>query len=292
MLKAGPVAIERVEIDLATAVAALSWKDGMRVEVRRGATIFPMKNASVSSAMGKTVELYVTSADPSARAFLDDRVYPWRESIVRVADANENGVLGHHDPKSRGVAMIVPGDPMKSFLLLRLIDETKGDLMPRQCREWTDSATKALGCWIRGLKTDANGTVLNADAPIDYAACDFDPSGKGRCKAIEATGGRPAVEGIVARSCGGTGCHIDEASPAAGLDLSAGKLRASTVSVASSQRDNWARVTPAVPDRSWFLCKLDPACADRRGALMPLGARALSNEELAIVRAWIADGAQ
>jgi hypothetical protein len=284
--------IESVVVSVASDVASgLKTSDTMKLEVHRGATVFTLKNASISAVSGRSLTLGVRYADPAVRTFLDDRKYPWHEGIVRVADPNGNGVLGHSDPKSAGHASIVPGDPMKSFLILRLIDETKGGLMPLQCREWDDTATRALGCWIKGLKLDAAGNVTNADAPIDYAACDFDPGGKGRCKTIEASGGRVAVEGIAARSCGGSGCHVDEKVPAAGLDLSAGKLRDSLINIASTQVTGAMRVVPGNADDSYFLCKMDPTCTKRRGALMPAGAQGLPPSELAIIRQWIADGA-
>lgn len=282
-------AVISVNADVAS---GLKTSDTTRLEVHRGNTVYTLKGAGISAVSGRTITLGVRFADGAVRTFLDDRKYPWHEGIVRVGDPNGNGVLGHSDPKSAGHASIVPGDPMKSFLILRLIDESKGDLMPRQCREWDDAATKALGCWIRGLKTDASGNVTNAEEPIDYATCDFNPGDKGRCKTIAATGGRPTVEAIATRSCGGSGCHVDEKAPAAGLDLSAGKLFEMLVNVASTQVSGAMRIVPGAPDDSYFLCKLDPSCSKRRGALMPAGAQGLSPSELAIVRQWIADGAK
>jgi hypothetical protein len=266
--------------------AGLKTSETSKLEVHRGDVVVLLKGAGISGVAGRSVTLGLKYADPGARAFLDDRKYPWREGIVRVGDPNGNGVLGHS--KYAGHASIVPGDPMKSFLILRLIDESKGDLMPRQCREWDDRATRALGCWIEGLKPDAS----NADDPINYATCKFDPGTGGRCRTLEATGGREAVEAIAKRSCGGSGCHVDEMTPAAGLDLSAGKLLTSVVDVPSSQLSGAKRIVPGQPDESYFLCKLDPSCTKRRGALMPAGAQGLSPSELAIVRQWIADGAK
>jgi hypothetical protein len=205
--------------------------------------------------------------------------------MVRVADVNRNGVLG----AAMGVSLIAPGDPSKSFVMSRILTDTYGELMPVVCRAWSEAATRALGCWIKGLKVDASGTVTNGFDPIDYASCDFDPTGKGRC-IEEAASGFAAVQAIFSKSCGGASCHVDQQSPAAGLDLSVGKSAASLVGVASSV-PSMPRVTPGKPDASYLVCKLDATCSARIGDRMPRGGPALSTADLTTIRAWIEGGA-
>jgi hypothetical protein len=259
------------------------------VEVHRGELVFAVGagGVSVTGVEGRAVSLDLGPSD-SARRFFDDRSYPWDPTIVRVADVNANGVLG----RTLGVSLAAVGDPAASYLVLRLMDASYGDLMPRQCRTWNDQATRALGCWLAGLDVDDEGRPTNADAPIDYASCDFDPLGLGRCGAGDVVGtGFDSVESIFARACGGSGCHIDEDDPPVGLDLSAGRARASLVGVASDEVPDLMRVAPGAPEDSYLLCKLDTECARRVGDRMPVGGM-LTAEEIAAIAAWIAAGAE
>jgi hypothetical protein len=272
-------------LNLGTDIGKPTLPSTITIELHRGTTVFPLKTASVTSINGKAVTLSLAKADGSTKAFLDDRSYPWSNLMVRVADVNRNGVVGQG-----GMPEIRPGDPMGSFLMLRLVDPTQGDLMPQQCREWDDRATKALACWIAGLKMDKDGNPTNAWDPIDYAGCQLDLAGKGRCAQIQLSG-FAAVESIVAQSCGGSSCHINEKTPQAGLDLSPGMIYQSLVGVASTEVASMNRVTPGDPDNSYFLCKIDPSCDKRQLALMPYQATALSADNLATIRDWITSGA-
>jgi hypothetical protein len=244
---------------------------------------------ALPSAAPGQLTLDLSDALPEARAFLDDRDYPWRDSMVRVGDPNGNGVLG----AQLGVSLITPGDPMRSFVVLRLVDESEGELMPRQCRAWDLQATRALGCWIEGLRPTVEGGpggVQNPFDPIDLDACAFDPGGRGRCTDAPSAG-LAAAEQIFTRSCGGSACHVGEAAPALGLDLSTGRARASLVGVASVENPSELRVAPSAPDASWLLCKLDPSCVGRTGALMPAGGAPLAASDLQVIQSWITDGA-
>jgi hypothetical protein len=125
---------------------------------------------------GRSAVLDLSGAQSAARTFLDDRVYPWRETMVRVGDPNRNGMVGH----TLGISLIEPGAPERSFLMMRLTDKSQGDLMPRQCRTWNQEATRVLGCWIRQLTVDDSGVPTNALEPIDLEACDYEPPA-GQC---------------------------------------------------------------------------------------------------------------
>jgi hypothetical protein len=228
----------------------------------------------------KTITLSFGSAK-SAKAFFDDRMYPWHSGMLRVADVNGNGVRG----AELGISLITPGEPLKSYLVLRLFDPAYGDLMPRQCRKWTDEATRALGCWVKGLVTDGSGQVQNAADPIHYDTCDFSPLGQGKC------GTGADVGAIFARSCAGQSCHVGEAKPAAELDLSEGKWQSSLIGVPSTQDPEKIRVTAGDLDASYLACKLDEACEARVGGVMPSGDGELSNEDRVALLAWIKAGA-
>lgn len=221
------------------------------------------------------------------KRFFDPRVFPPGPNRLWVGDQNHNGVEG---ARNGSMKLMVPGDPMASYLMRRMIDADYGELMPRQCRTWDDRANQALACWIAGLKTDAAGAVTNALAPIDYDACTIDVAGLGRCAPVGGVG-LPAVESIFARSCGGAACHVDAAAPAAGLDLSAGKVRAALVDVPARGRSGLSLVVPGDPGTSYLWCKLIGECVEREGARMPALAAPLPAAELETVRAWIAAGA-
>ncbi len=254
---------------------------------RSDGTIFAIGeyDAKVASVSGSTIVLDLRSSygNDAAKQFFDVRVYPPGPLRIHVGDPNANGTEG---ALRTPMPLIAPGDPENSYLLRRLTDKSFGELMPRQCRTWDDRANQALACWITGLSPDAS----NAYEPIDYRACKLDVRDLGKCITI-ADAGFTAVEKILARSCAGTGCHVNETEPAAGLDLSAGKAYAALVGMASTVVGDRIRVEPGDPDASYLMCKVGAACDGRVGSRMPLGAAVLSDAELEIVRTWITDGA-
>ena len=218
--------------------------------------------------------------------FWDNRIYPWTAAMVRVADPNHDGVLGH----AQGMSLLVAGKPDKSYLFQRLIDPAQGDLMPRVCRSWDERATRALGCWIEGLKSDGNGRVANAMDPIDFAHCRTDTAARGLCFSASGDGASlSAVESLFARSCGGSACHIGQS--AGGLELTRGKARMNLVDVPATGAPAQKRVQPGAPADSYLMCKLDPKCQTKTGATMPSGGAPLSSEDIALLSAWIASGA-
>jgi hypothetical protein len=278
-------AISSVRIELVEPMATLPAVDEVDIEIHRGDDVVFVGagGAFVGAAEDSAVTVDLGNASDSVRQFLDDRFYPWDELLVRVADPNGNGVAGGAD----GAAMIVPGDPMRSYLVLRLFDPEYGDVMPRQCRTWNDEATRALGCFIAGLPPDADALAIADDDPIVYDDCDFDPVGLGIC------GSGNTVADIVARTCGGAACHIGEDTPQAGLDLSEGSVYTSLVDRPSTQLPDRKLVVPGDPDASWLMCKVRADCADRIGSRMPpAGSPGLAAEDIAVIERWIEDGAQ
>lgn len=91
-------------------------------------------------------------------------------------------------------------------------------------------------------------------------------------------------------NCALSGCH---AGSDAQLDqnLSAGQSFSNIVNVRSVERSDLFRVEPGNPDDSYLFMKIigDP---DIVGARMPLGRAALSDQQIEIVREWIANGAE
>jgi hypothetical protein len=80
--------------------------------------------------------------------------------------------------------------------------------------------------------------------------------------------------------------------PAAGLDLSEGAVYGSLVERPSTQRPEQVLVAPGDPDASYLMCKLRGTCDERMGTRMPPpGAPDLAASEIAVIEAWIEDGA-
>jgi hypothetical protein len=147
---------------------------------------------------------------------------------------------------------------------------------------------------LRGMATAA--TALVAAALL--AAC-----GGGSGEGLDSNG-RPISEGG-----GGTGgglaptfssiqrevltprctvCHAGAAAPA-GLRLDEGSSYALLVGVAS-QQSGTLRVAPGRPDDSYLVHKIEGRAAV--GARMPLGGPFLDDATIAVIREWIARGAQ
>ena len=236
---------------------------------------------------GVKVVISLSGVAGSDKQFFDARVFPPGPNRLWVGDQNHNGIEGAIGGQMK---LMVPGDAMGSYLIRRMIDETYGERMPRQCRTWDDRANQALACWVQGLQTDGTGKVTNALAPIDYDACHVEVLGKGRCAPAGGVG-LAAVEDIFSRSCGGAACHVNEETPQAGLDLSPGKVRAALVGVAAQGRPGLDLVVPGDPGTSYLWCKLIGECVERVGDRMPALAAPLPPAELETIRTWIADGA-
>jgi len=149
------------------------------IEIHRGSTTFDigMFGAKVSSVNGTTVVIDLSSASSSTKSFFDIREFPPDALHLHVGDVNGNGVEG---AVTTPMTLLSPGDPDHSYLLRRLIDPAFGELMPRQCRTWSDAANRALACWIAGLKPD----LSNAYDPIQYATCAIDVAGLGKCESL------------------------------------------------------------------------------------------------------------
>lgn len=180
------VVVERVSFDDDASATTIVTGDDVPsgpltgVEVRRDG-----RRALAASAAGvtfvatgpRTVVVQLAGATTAARTFFEPKL-PLREDRIWAADVNGNGIAG----AAAGWREIVPGRPDRSYIVARLWDATLDpQLMPRQCRAWDDSATRALGCWIENLKTDDHGAPTNFFDPIDYTLCSFVVPTAGRC---------------------------------------------------------------------------------------------------------------
>ncbi|XXX77528.1 hypothetical protein WMF30_01970 [Sorangium sp. So ce134] len=217
-----------------------------------------------------------------ARAF-DLRRWPRRGADVIVGDANGNG----RDAAGVELRQLAPGRPERSFLYLRLLGDELGARMPLVENGWSEDATRALYCFVRGLPEGWQPDTRVADEPIAYAGCPSDPEDGG-----PVASGYEAVQAIFDQRCASGPCH--GAERASGLDLRRAAIaEGEVIGAPSREAPGRALIAPGAADESYLVCKIEPGCAERaRGtAVMPVGGE-LGAEERAAIRAWIEAGAK
>jgi hypothetical protein len=94
--------------------------------------------------------------------------------------------------------------------------------------------------------------------------------------------------------CTSTTCHA-AGSLAGGLSLAAGQSYDALVNVdpqnSAAVAEGMLRVKPNDPDLSFLVRKLTGELGPGEGSMMPLGGAPLPEEEIEMIRTWIADGA-
>ena len=112
---------------------------------------------------------------------------------------------------------------------------------------------------------------------------------------LDSDGIEPTLESIQANifntSCAISGCHAG-ANAAMRLDLSEGAARANLVGVESREVPDLLRVDPGNPDDSYLVIKIEGTDPRLTGSRMPLNGQPLSADKIAVVREWIAGGAE
>jgi len=100
------------------------------------------------------------------------------------------------------------------------------------------------------------------------------------------------VQPILSNSCAFSGCH-GGTSPQEGMNLSAGLMHSNTVNVPSNQ-SGLDRIEPGLPNQSYLVHKIQgtQGTVGGSGLQMPRGGTPLSQANVDIIRAWIADGAK
>jgi hypothetical protein len=93
---------------------------------------------------------------------------------------------------------------------------------------------------------------------------------------------------IIEPNCATTGCHLGAAAPQ-GLRLDSANSYGMLVGVPSNESSSTLRVAPGDPDSSYLVHKLEGTASV--GAQMPLGAPALDQVSIDVIRQWISDGA-
>jgi len=92
------------------------------------------------------------------------------------------------------------------------------------------------------------------------------------------------IQPIFSSSCGGAGCHINEATN--GVELTNYEQATSSIGV----QYGGDIVVPGDPDASPLVDKIEPD--PQFGRRMPLDRSPLTAQEIALIRTWIEDGAR
>ena len=227
-----------------------------------------------SYVQGATVIDMMNTADFATHAAVLGEVTP--------GDPNGDGVFG--GSMEDAMQEIKPGDPWRSYLLQRLQGNVPGSPMPLANQPLSAAEVIAVACWIEGT-ADEGGAETNS--VIDYDGCAYaaelatPPSGGGATLSGH-------VQPIFDQACAFAGCHSN-ATPAAGLDLTAGNSRDALLGVASMQNPEVPLVTAVNPTNSYLMTKVTGAGVS--GQQMPLNGEALNESQLEILRTWIIQGA-
>lgn len=101
------------------------------------------------------------------------------------------------------------------------------------------------------------------------------------------------VQPIFTNNCAFAGCHAGT-SPQQGMNLSGGLAHQNIVNVPSTERSGMMRVRPFQPDSSYLVHKIQgtQGTVGGSGGQMPLGGTPLSAQQIALIRAWITQGAR
>lgn len=95
---------------------------------------------------------------------------------------------------------------------------------------------------------------------------------------------------IVRTNCTVGGCHGRTCAPQ-GMALDTARMQSSTVMVRSTEDPGRFRIEPGHPERSYLMAKIEGTDLAPGTSRMPPGSLALTDEELAQFRCWIAQGA-
>jgi hypothetical protein len=100
------------------------------------------------------------------------------------------------------------------------------------------------------------------------------------------------VQPILTANCAFPGCHAGN-DPQKGMHLGPGQTYSNVVNVASQELPSMNRVTRNQPDNSYLVHKVQGTHlgVGGNGSRMPLGRSPLSQDEIDIIRAWVAAGA-
>jgi hypothetical protein len=275
---------------------------------------FPFPADAVISAQqgAKTVTLDAAKlADPATAAgpvdtlanFLNPSQFnPGDDGQVELGDPNGDGVFGY----DLHGALIKPGDPLKSYLFLRVLgplavgpgqvltnvmadpSESRPQMPAANQRYWDiDNAVVALWCWIQSMKPDAS----NADGAIDYDRCDLTGYSPPKHAGNEASTYTSIYQATLGPTCAGP-CHHTGNGQGTTLFMEDAQTTYDTLlgirGSGPSETMMFPYVTRGDPQSSFLYLKLtdNPGV----GARMPRGGT-LSDDAMKAIETWITQGA-
>ncbi len=274
------------------------------------------KSAVVSSTGQSVIVSYAalnTNATPAPAppgatntmaVFLDPASYvPGDDTQVELGDPNGDGVFG----ADLGGALIKPGDPLNSYLFLRITSpldlgpgNTQTNVSPSMAGQtepqmpianfqyWDiDNDALALWCWISNMAPDGS----NADGPIDYTSCDTSKMPSPHHQGGEASTFSSVFSNILQPNC--SSCHHAGGSAPSSfqvtdLDTTYDNLLGFGTS-GPTEVMGMPFVTRDDPTHSYLFLKItgDPSIT---GARMPLGGQ-LQQGDIDAIGTWVSQGA-
>jgi mono/diheme cytochrome c family protein len=177
--------------------------------------------------------------------------------------------------RSDGLLRVAPSEPDRSFILRKLTGDlgaTEGSAMPLGAAQLDEASIELIASWITaGALRDPEAGASDEPSLAEVQEDVFD------------------------RRCTSDACH-SAANRAGGLSLSPGDSYAALVGAApenpSARGAGFVRVKAGSADESFLVAKLTGDLAAGEGAMMPLGAPMLSDDELDLIRRWIQAGAR
>jgi hypothetical protein len=232
--------------------------------------------------------------------FVPAAFVPGSQTQVEMGDPNGDGVFG----ATLGGALIKPGDPMKSFLFLRVLGpmvigqnpltsmtataSSEAQMPIANQQYWdVDNDLVALWCWIQGMAQDGS----NADGPINYAQCDMQGMPQATHQGGEASTFSSVYSSILVPACAGP-CHHSGTSRPTTFYL--GDLLSTydqLVGIGAGPGPSESTTLPYVTrgDRTKSFLYLKVSGDPSAGAQMPLGG-SLSPDQIEAIGAWIDQG--
>ena len=168
----------------------------------------------------------------------------------------------------------------KEGLRYLFLYESKGDHIIRQMK-WLLLLAIYAGCAGDGSTLGPDGTLASDDVVdgMDGDEVELPPTDITLAQISEQ---------IFSQSCAFNGCH-GGGTPAANMSLEAEFVAAEIIGVASTQLADFKRVDPGNAEGSYLLKKVR-GDSDIVSGQMPLGG-VLSDEQIEMIREWIAGGA-
>jgi hypothetical protein len=176
--------------------------------------------------------------------------------------------------RTAGLLRVAPSEAQRSFILRKLrgdLEPGEGEPMPLGLTPLPDESIAMIAGWIEdGAPRDAED---EAAEPVSFGE---------------------VQTSVFDRRCTSGACHT-AATRAGGLSLVAIDSYDALVNIdadnPSARGAGLLRVKPGSPEESFLLAKLTGDLAAGEGSMMPLGAPSLPEDELDLVRRWIAAGA-